>query len=188
VRRLFSRRRSGHPIIDLLPPRSVGCEIGVWKGELSAAFLRHVRPALLHLVDPWLFMPDKPRAIYGGREARSQADMDAIYEQVVRRFFDDQRRRRVVIHRETSANAALTIADASLDWAYIDGDHTYEAVRHDLGVYAAKLKPGGILCGDDYGSVGWWEGGVKRAVDEFVAERQPDVLVLGSHFALRCFR
>lgn len=179
------RPRSGHPVIDLLPRRSVGCEIGVWKGDLSAALLRYLRPKRLHLVDPWLFMPDKPQAMYGGREAKSQADMDAVYEQVDRRFTDEQLRGRVVIHRATSANAAVAIPDGSLDWAYIDGDHTYEGVRTDVGVYAAKVKPGGILCGDDYGSTGWWDAGVRRAVDEFIAARRPHVLVLGSHFALR---
>lgn len=184
IRRVF-RSGSGHPVIDLLPRRSVGCEIGVWKGDLSAAFLRHLRPMILHLVDPWLFMPDKPQAIYGGREAKSQADMDVLYEQVTRRFDEEVSRGRVVIHRATSAEAAAHIAEASLDWAYIDGDHSYEVVRTDVELYAAKVKPGGILCGDDYGSMGWWEGGVKRAVDEFIAGREPEVLVLGSHFALR---
>jgi hypothetical protein len=130
-------------------------------------------------------MPDKPQAIYGGREAKSQADMDTLYEQVARRFADEELRGRVVIHRRPSANAATDIADSSLDWAYIDGDHTYEAVRTDVEVYAAKVRPGGILCGDDYGSIGWWEGGVRRAVDEFISRGNPEVLMLGSHFALR---
>jgi hypothetical protein len=184
IRRVF-HPRSGHPVIDLLPRRSIGCEIGVWEGDLSAVFLRYLRPKLLHLVDPWLFMPDKPLAIYGGREAKSQTDMDRVYERAARRFADEELRGRVVIHRATSANAAVAIPDNSLDWAYVDGDHTYEAVRADVDLYAAKIKPGGILCGDDYGSTGWWEAGVKRAVDEFITARKPRVLVLGSHFALR---
>jgi hypothetical protein len=179
------RHRSGHPIIDLLPRRSVGCEIGVWKGDLSAALLRYVRPKLLYLIDPWLFMPDKPKAIYGGREATSQADMDAIHEQVLARFEDERRRGRVVVLRETSAGAAPAIPNGLLDWVYVDGDHSYGAVRHDLDAYAPKLKPGGLLTGDDYGSFGWWEGGVKRAVDEFVAARRPQALLQTSHFALR---
>lgn len=179
------RRRSGHPIVDLLPRRSAGCEVGVWKGDLSAAFLRYLRPKRLHLVDPWLFMPDKPKAIYGGREATSQADMDAIYGQVLARFEDERRRGRVVVHRETSLVAASAVVDGSLDWVYVDGDHSYDAVRADLEVWAPKLTPGGLLTGDDYGSFGWWEGGVQRAVDEFVAARSPEVLVLTSHFALR---
>ena len=130
-------------------------------------------------------MPDKPKAIYGGREATSQTDMDAIYEQVLTRFEDERREGRVVVHRETSIEAAPAVPDRSLDWVYVDGDHTYDAVRHDLEAWAPKLKPGGFLTGDDYGSFGWWEGGVRRAVDEFVAARRPEVLLLTSHFALR---
>jgi hypothetical protein len=51
---------------------------------------------------------------------------------------------------------------------YIDGDHSYEAVRDDLRAWYPKLKHGGVLCGDDY----YWrdaknELSIKRAVDEF---------------------
>ena len=159
--------------------------MGVWRGDLSAALLRYLRPKRLHLVDPWRFMPDKPKAIYGGREATSQADMDAIYEQVLEHFEDERRQGRAVVHRQTSVDAAPAIADGSLDWVYVDGDHTYDAVRNDLAAWAPKLKPGGLMTGDDYGSYGWWEGGVQRAVDEFVAARRPEVLLLTSHFALR---
>jgi Methyltransferase domain len=130
-------------------------------------------------------MPDKPKAIYGGREATSQADMDAIYEEVLARFEDERRQGPAVVHRETSVAAAPAIPDESLDWVYVDGDHTYDAVRNDLEAWAPKVKPGGLLTGDDYGSFGWWEGDVQRAVDEFVAARRPQVLLLTSHFALR---
>jgi predicted O-methyltransferase YrrM len=111
--------------------------------------------------------------------------MDAIYEQVTARFEDERRQGRVVVHRETSVDAAAAVADGSLDWVYVDGDHTYDGVRSDLEAWAPKLEPGGLLMGDDYGSFGWWEGGVKRAVDEFVAACSPEVLLLTSHFALR---
>src|SRR2546430_9287984 len=41
-------------LFKMLPRGSVGAEIGVWKGDFSKLLLRRVRPAELHLVDPWV--------------------------------------------------------------------------------------------------------------------------------------
>jgi hypothetical protein len=50
------RRRGGRRfLLGLLPRGSVGAEIGVWRGDFSAWILRTVRPARLHLIDPWAF-------------------------------------------------------------------------------------------------------------------------------------
>ena len=46
----------------------------------------------------------------------------------------------------------------------------------DLEVAFRKVKRGGLVCGDDYTDGGWWDGGVKRAVDEY-AERLPGSLL-----------
>ena len=35
---------------------------------------------------------------------------------------------------------------------FIDGDHSYEAVREDLAAWEAKLVPGGIIAGHDFGN------------------------------------
>ena len=40
------------------------------------------------------------------------------------------------------------------DWIYIDGNHTYEYVKQDLEGYRPKVKPGGYMAGDDYGTKG----------------------------------
>lgn len=43
-------------------------------------------------------------------------------------------------------------------------------MRDDLHNALRCVKSGGLITGDDYGDGGWWQGGVKRAVDEFVRE------------------
>eukprot|EP00050_Salpingoeca_kvevrii_P011895 m.18725 g.18725 ORF g.18725 m.18725 type:complete len:75 (-) comp3693_c0_seq2:197-421(-) len=51
-----------------------------------------------------------------------------------------------------------------------------------------QVKPGGIVAGDDYyENFGeWWEGGVVKAVDEFVAEGKADVVLIdATQFVLR---
>jgi predicted O-methyltransferase YrrM len=54
------------------------------------------------------------------------------------------------------------------DMVFIDGDHGYDAVCRDIAIWSAKLIPGGLLAGHDYGCDVWPD--VKRAVDEIFPE------------------
>jgi hypothetical protein len=176
-------------LLRRLPKRSVGVEIGVWAGDLSAAILRAVRPTRLHLLDPWAFAPDEryEQAWYGGARAGSQVEMDQVYERVLQRFETEIADGAVVIHRSTSAEAAAEFEDASLDWVYVDGNHLYEYVQTDLALFAPKVRPGGLLAGDDYGAAGWWDDGVRRAVDRFLVTQAGayEPVVLRDQFLLR---
>ncbi len=170
-------------LLRMLPQNSTGAEVGVWQGDFSARILATARPARLHLIDPWMFNPAFPARAYGGGIARSQGDMDAIYQGVVRRFAD---RSEVEIHRQTSLDAARELRAESLDWIYIDGDHSEEAVYNDLAAYFPKIKPGGLITGDDYDWVSKdGERAVKNAVDRFLAEFPSETrLIKGSQFVL----
>lgn len=171
----------------MLPNRSVGAEVGVWKGDFSARILEVVRPARLHLIDPWAFEADARygEAWYGGGIARSQAEMDAVYESVRRRFADEIAQGVVVVHRRPSADVGPEFEDESFDWVYIDGNHLYELVRRDLEIFGAKVRRGGLIAGDDYDVPGWWGDGVTRAVDEVVATGAYEVVHLADQFVLR---
>ena len=172
-------------LFPCIPPRGVGAEIGVWRGDFSTDLLAETAPDQLHLVDPWRFQPDPKYAdaSYGGKLATSQEDMDELFDLVCRRFAGDGR---VVVHRCTSAEGTGRLADGSLDWVYLDAEHWYESVRADIARWAPKVRSGGLVMGDDYGARGYWGGGVTRAVDEFVAAGGCDVVLLeANQFALR---
>lgn len=183
VLRPFRRDRRAS-VLRAIPKNATCAEIGVWKGDFSERILAAARPRALHLIDPWRFVAAYPRRWYGGAAARNQDDMDRLYRDVVRRFAHDPR---VIIHRLDSQAAATRLADIAFDWVYIDGDHSYEAVRDDLLVWVPRVRPGGILAGDDY----TWrdEHGicpVARAVQEFIARQPPrTVIVRGDQFLLR---
>jgi Methyltransferase domain len=172
-------------LFPCLPRHGIGAEVGVWRGDFSSVFLQETAPRQLHLIDPWQFRSDPKysEASYGGKLASSQEDMDELFELVCRRFAEDES---VIVHRCTSQSGSGRFANASLDWVYLDAEHWYEAVSTDLAVWAPKVKPGGLLMGDDYGATGYWGGGVTRAVDEFVGSGACEVVLLeGNQFVLR---
>jgi hypothetical protein len=187
-RRLRGRRPAGSDrdrLSALLPRHGVVAEIGVWEGAFSRELLDRLEPVQLHLVDPWAFVPQYDESWYGGGVAQSQDDMDNIFRGVRDRFAKEIAGGRVVLHRTTSLNAAASIGAERFDVVYIDGDHTYDAVRADLQAWAPLLNPDGVLAGDDYDDGGWWQGGVKRAVDEFAELSTWRLTIIGRQFMFR---
>ena len=128
-------------LFRLLPQKSAGAEISVHRGDLSAALLRELRLRRLHLIDPWQYVPSRATSWYGGPVGRSQPNIDRRYRGVVARFSSEIANGIVTVHRGASWDMADRIADDSLDWVYIDGDHSYEAVTRDIATYRAKVKP-----------------------------------------------
>jgi hypothetical protein len=175
-------------LLERLPKGGVCAEIGVWKGDFSERIIDVVGPSRLDLIDPWQAVADEgyERARYGGQLAGGQAEMDALHAAALERFSLERRQGVVRVHRLTSLEAAKRFRDGEFDFVYIDGNHRYEFVKADLEAYAPKVRPGGFLAGDDYGVAGWWEDGVTRAVDEFVASGAATVVSLeGAQFLLR---
>ncbi len=56
--------------------------------------------------------------------------------------------------------------DKRLDMIFIDGEHTYQAVKTDMAAWGYILKPGGYIVFHDYNDPQF---GVKQAVDKFVS-------------------
>ncbi len=73
--------------------------------------------------------------------------------------------KRAKIMRMTSLEAAEKFTDATLDFVFIDGDHSYAAVKADIAAWWPKLISGGLLSGHDYRDDKDY--GVIQAVDEF---------------------
>jgi hypothetical protein len=49
-----------------------------------------------------------------------------------------------------SKEASKLFNDESLDFVYIDANHTYEAVKEDLKCWYDKVRVGGVVMGHDY--------------------------------------
>jgi hypothetical protein len=87
----------------------------------------------------------------------------------------------VRVHRDFSTGAASKFADGSLDWIYVDGMHTEDAVYADLIAYEPKVSKSGFIVGHDYANhlqAQQWGFGVVEAVNRFVRERGYEFVAL----------
>jgi hypothetical protein len=150
--------------------RGVGVELGVHLGLNALELMRVLEPAKLHLVDPWQVIEseDHNESWY---TRVSQAEMDGYREAVANAFEPEIARGTVEIHRMMSWDAMAKFSDNSLDWVYVDADHSYASVKRDLEASYAKVKPGGMIGGDDYKLKGWWGDSIVRAVHELLVTR-----------------
>lgn len=133
---------------------TTGAEIGVSQGYLSEKMFEIIPDLGLYCVDPWL-------RYKGNRWGGSQKRNDVHYELAKERL----QKYNAVIMREFSNEAALKIPDNSLDFVYIDGNHAFDYVMLDLILWSEKVRPGGIVSGDDYYQ--FKGGGVVEAVDVY---------------------
>ena len=65
---------------------------------------------------------------------------------------------KIVVLRGTTSDVAAQIPDELLDLAYIDGDHTLRGITIDLLTMLRKVRPGGLIVGDDYFEDPWHHG------------------------------
>jgi hypothetical protein len=156
-------------ILKRLPAGPVsGAEIGVFRGEMSAALLAREDLSLL-LVDSW----EADGAAYVSEcgdwhAGLSEERQDGFYEQALKAVAFAANRAKVV--RERSFDVSLKTPDQSLDFVFIDADHSYDGCQSDIRGWLLKVKPGGLLGGHDYDNPDYPEFGVKRAVDEYASE------------------
>jgi predicted O-methyltransferase YrrM len=135
-------------IIQLLQAKDV-LELGVLRGAFAERILRDCQSITrYYMLDPWRHLDDwnKPANV-------DQPTFDDIYALAMART-DFARERRIVLRGRTT-EIIDEISDASLDVAYIDGDHTLRGIAIDLIRTYPKIRPGGILGGDDYTRTIW---------------------------------
>jgi hypothetical protein len=150
-----------------------GVEIGVKQGEFSKHLLFNWDCKQLYLVDPWT------------------SQSDCVYDETHHNHSDDYEKCKKNVEpftgkyqfvREYSHNAHMLFQNDYFDFIYIDGNHSHDAVKQDLNDWYPKLKPHGIICGDDYtvkpmDNVFGYEFGVKKAVDEFALQHHKNVSI-----------
>lgn len=141
-------------VLDNIPKNSIGAELGVFKGQFSKQILRERTPSILYLVDTWDPYFDNDW---------KDVNMEKVYQSLVSKYQTDPR---VQILRSTTRKALISFPNEYLDWVYVDADHSEQAVYDDLCLSYQKVKPNGLIMGDDYHRTK--HPGVKLAVNKFI--------------------
>ncbi len=143
-------------IINGMPSGSHFVEIGSWKGKSAAYMAVEIinsgKNIKFDCVDTWTGSEE-----HAGIKEVTEG---TLYET----FLRNTERVKHIINpiRMDSVAAAETYANGSLDFVFIDGDHSYEGVRRDILAYLPKMKHNSIISGHDYA----WHEPIQRAVKE----------------------
>lgn len=142
----------------------MGAEIGVWRGQTSGRVLKARRYTFMILVDRWTPPPPGDSYFEGSIKIARLGDeeLEAAYQETLRRV--EPYMERVEIFRMLSVEAANRIEDQSLDYVFIDADHSYDGCVTDIRAWLPKVRPDGWIGGHDYDHPE--QGEVKKAVDE----------------------
>ncbi len=117
----------------------IGVEVGTERGEYAEILLRKNPETKLYCVDPWANSED-----YFERRAPS------LNERKYRQTKEKLKNFNCEIIRDFSMNAVKKFENNSLDYVYIDGNHSFASVVNDIYEWNKKIKSGGIISGHDY--------------------------------------
>jgi len=132
-------------IVEAISATSVA-EIGVFRGNFARAILERCTDiATYYFVDPWRHLDDGYNEL-----ANVSDDIFTQYKEEalsVTAFAGDTR----VVLQGMTQEVIDQVPDESLDFVYIDADHTLRGITVDLIKWFPKVKPGGYIGGDDFG-------------------------------------
>ena len=136
-------------IIDQFDGPAHFVEIGSFKGRSSSYMAVEIANSKKQInfdcVDTWQGSPEH-------QQGAANEDRDVINNSLYQSFIENMKpvEGYYSAKRMTSVEAAKTYEDQSLDFVFIDADHSYESVKEDIIAWFPKVKYGGIISGHDY--------------------------------------
>jgi hypothetical protein len=129
-------------------------EVGAYMGKSTAFMANKLKTKKLktkfYVVDHW-------------RGSAEHGLVIGLYETFLNNMEDCNVSKYITPLRLESVDAAATFPDKFFDFVFLDASHDYDSVKKDIQAWLPKVKPGGILAGDDY--IEGWDGVIK-AVNE----------------------
>ncbi len=124
-----------------------GVELGVFKGEFAEHTLKNWS-GTLYLIDPWRPLCDEEYLDSSNHKNHQTAFSDTM--NAIKGFEN-----RAFMLRGLGHELVDLFEDNSLDYIYIDGNHSYDNVKADMEMWYPKLKFGGVFSGHDYLKIDW---------------------------------
>ncbi len=113
-------------------------EVGSAYGESVNVWSQLNKEMKIHCVDTW-----------GGQKG---GGVEKNYGEIAFKVFSDRilNNKNIIVVREKSIIASKNFSDNSLDFVYIDANHSYKCVTGDLDAWYPKVRVGGYVGGHDY--------------------------------------
>ncbi|MEO0011871.1 MAG: hypothetical protein RLZZ535_260 [Cyanobacteriota bacterium] len=124
-------------------------EVGVYKGDFASQLLQHCDSIeKYYMIDPWRHLEDWNKPANKNNNTFEQFFLETKEKTS---FAADK----TVILRGKTTEVVEKIPNESLDFAYIDGDHTLKGITIDLIRLFDKIRVGGWIGGDDFSRSIW---------------------------------
>jgi len=128
-----------------------GVEVGVHQGDYTRQLLLRWQGKCLFGIDPWEDCDDSDHQREHLPNSTGDRTRDRQMAEEMAKEFED----RIVLKKMTSREAIKQfetddITKNMLDFVYIDGNHSFSEVLHDIIHWYECLAPGGVLAGHDY--------------------------------------
>ena len=165
---LYPMRAPGHfkdglqdLIVDLPNNLNSMIEVGCYAGESTEMFKDSNKFKNIICIDPYIDNYNDHSLVLNTLNIAKQS--------LLSKFNDSME----LIEMPFQETDSIIIND-SIDFCYIDGDHSYDAVKADILLAAKKVKIGGYLAGHDYN----YFFGVPKAVNELIRNNFPLLIKL----------
>lgn len=142
----FNYEKLYSEMVEKFPSGSRFVEVGCWVGRsacyLGVEIINSRKDIKLDCIDIWYCngMPDL--------KDEDVVKNGTLYKDFIRNI--EPLRGIITPRRLTSEEAYETYEDHSLDFVFIDADHSKEGISADIPNWYSKVKHGGVLAGHDY--------------------------------------
>lgn len=159
-------------VVENARDRSLFVEIGCWKGKSTSFLATEIanckKRIHLDVIDHFKGSASEQgsthrEAVYGNIQGQAINNLRPYWIEDNNKSPFTRTSNILKILPLSSHVAVNKYADKSIDFLFIDGEHTYAGVKADILKWLPKVKKGGIISGHDYGSKSF--PGVKKAVD-----------------------
>jgi hypothetical protein len=154
----------------------IGIEIGTKCADLTVAILSALPNCFIYTIDPWEHREgdqvppgDEP---YEAGQPQSYHDINKSH--ALNRLSMPEYKYRVIIIPHRSADVAERFDKESIDFVWVDGDHSKSGITKDIELYYPLIKPGGIFGGHDFLQC--------HPLTEIIKEKFGDKIITGDDF------
>jgi hypothetical protein len=171
---------SRNSVLQQFPPGGTVVEVGVAYGGFTEILLDELKPDRFIAIDTF--------AISHGDEPWGQTTLKdnniSHFNYYCQRFQEQIASGKMETRQGLSWEMLAQLPDQSVDYMYVDADHSYESVKKDINALKNKMKSGGIIQFNDYSFFdqnALLPYGVPRAVNEFMIENNFEMLFFCLH-------